>query len=139
MKKIYPLVAATIFAGGMATAALAAGPETGAAAGSTTHGSSATSGATAKEGSGAMSSAMHKDLQGEHTMSATISEIDREDGSLTLKTDKDTLELHFPPSTLANFREGEQVMVHLGIAKQEGTQPSTSSGARTGSSAAETR
>jgi len=113
MKNIYPLLAATVFAGGLATAAIAEDPVKG-----------APGSASPPHGTSAMPSPMSKDSQGEHTMSGTISKIDQNGGTLSLRTDKEILDLHFPPSVLANFKEGDQVTVHLGIAKKPAPQTS---------------
>jgi hypothetical protein len=126
MKKVYPLLAAAVFAGGITTAAFAESPETG-ATGSSSHqtgeGSSmpgsSTPGSSMSEGSSMPGSSMSGKFQGEHTMNGTISKIDRTKGTLTLQPDTETLDLHFPPEAIKDFSEGDEVSVHLGISKKD--------------------
>lgn len=108
MKKFTALLSAALFAGGVATAAIAAD----------------TAGHAASE-SGTKSSASmhHKNFKGEHSMTGTITKIDHEEGTLTLKTPKEELLLHFPPPAIKHFKEGDQATVELGITKA-GTQAS---------------
>lgn len=106
MKKATALLSAALFAGGISTAAIAA----------------ETAGHTATEsGSKSSASMSSKNFKGEHTMTGTITKIDHEEGTLTLKTPKEELLLHFPPPAIKGFNEGDQVTVELGITKA-GTQ-----------------
>jgi hypothetical protein len=131
MKKVYPLLAAAVFAGGITTAAFAESPETGATGssshqtgegssmpGSSTPGSSMSEGSS-MPGSSMPGSSMSGKFQGEHTMNGTISKIDRTKGTLSLQSDTETLDLHFPPEAIKDFSEGDEVSVHLGISKKD--------------------
>ena len=112
MKKITALLSAALFAGGLATTAIAADP----------------AGHTATEGGAASSASMHhKDFKGEHSMTGTITKIDHDKGTLSLKTSEEELALHFPPTAIKNFNKGDQVTVELGITKA-GAQTSTHTG-----------
>jgi len=110
MKKIYPFLATALFVGGMSTAAIAddtvkeSSGGTAGVSGSAHHHS----------GTGAGS------WMGQHTMSGTIDDIDTEKGSLSLKTDDKKLDLHFPPSAIQDFKEGDKVSVSLAIAAAPG-------------------
>lgn len=59
------------------------------------------------------------DLMGIHTMSGTIEDIDKESGVVDLKTAVGDLKLHFPPQSLANVKEGDQIEVQLGFNPQK--------------------
>ena len=104
MKKIYPLLAAAVFAGGITTPVLAQ---------DASHHKKATRSAY-EHGS----NIPEKDFKGEHVMSGTISKIDHSTGKLDLKTEEGTLVLHFPPDAMKNLKEGDQAAVSLEIAKQ---------------------
>jgi hypothetical protein len=53
--------------------------------------------------------------EAQHTMTGTVTSIDRKTGRLSLKTDEGKLMLHFPPSKVQNITDGERVTVELGI------------------------
>lgn len=59
------------------------------------------------------------DLMGVHTMSGTIEDIDKESGVVDLKTAVGDLKVHFPPQSLANVKEGDQIEVQLGFNPQK--------------------
>ena len=106
MQTVSALLTAALFAGGLTTAALAEERPQPGAGGGTSPSAAGTAG---------------KDFEGEHTMSGTISKLDRDKGTLTLKAaNNEELELHFPPAALQNYKEGDQVAVHLGITKAGG-------------------
>ncbi len=120
MRKIAALLTTALFAGGLTTAALAEETHQHGAGGSTPTSAAGMAG---------------KNFEGEHTMSGTISKIERDKGTLTLKAaNNEELELHFPPTVLQNYKEGDQVTVHLGIAKA-GAATGSTAGAATGSTA----
>lgn len=58
------------------------------------------------------------DLMGTHKMSGTIEDIDKEKGIVDLKTSEGDLKLHFPPQSLADVKEGDQIEVQLGFNPQ---------------------
>jgi hypothetical protein len=111
MKKFYSLLAAAALTGGLTSAAIATGEDSPTGA----------TGTMSQTGS----TTMHSDFQGEHTMEGSITEIDQSEGTLSLKTEEETLELHFPSSALANFKEGDEVKVHLGISKKDASETGT--------------
>jgi hypothetical protein len=60
-------------------------------------------------------------LQGEHSLSGTISNIDRNTGQVTVKTEEaGELKLHYPPHSLAGLKEGDPITVHLGFSEGHG-------------------
>lgn len=59
------------------------------------------------------------DLTGTHKMSGTIEDVDKEKGIVDLKTSEGDLKLHFPPQSLANINEGDQIEVQLGFKPQK--------------------
>lgn len=54
-------------------------------------------------------------LHGEHTMSGTVTDVDKKTGIVGLKTAEGNLRLHFPPKSLAHVKEGEELKVQLGF------------------------
>jgi hypothetical protein len=54
-------------------------------------------------------------FEAQHTMTGTVTSIDRKTGMMGLKTDAGTLMLHFPPSKIQNIKDGERVSVELGV------------------------
>ena len=54
---------------------------------------------------------------GEHAMSGTVTDIDPQSGKLSLNTGVGELELHFPPQSLKDVKEGDELTVHLGFSK----------------------
>jgi hypothetical protein len=54
---------------------------------------------------------------GHHSVSGTISKLDHEKGMVSLQTGAGTLELHFPPQSIADLKEGDSITVHLSFSK----------------------
>jgi hypothetical protein len=54
---------------------------------------------------------------GEHAMSGTVTDIDPQTGKLSLNTGVGELELHFPPQSLKDVKEGDELTVYLGFSK----------------------
>jgi hypothetical protein len=52
---------------------------------------------------------------GHHTMVGEVTKIDRNKGHLHLRTAEGDLELHFPPASLQNVREGDRIAVELAM------------------------
>jgi hypothetical protein len=102
MRKVCSLLTAGLLAGGVTTATLAGQHDKGAAGG-------------AHKAPAAMAP---ENMQGGHTMSGTISKIDHSKGTLSLKTEGETLVLYFPPEELKDYKEGDKMTVHLAIAKE---------------------
>src|SRR4029077_19267865 len=81
------------------------------------YGSSGTS-ATHRQETGATSgtSGTHATgFMGEHTMTGRITEIDKDKGRVTVDSEGEELDLHFPKSALQNMNKGDQVTVSLAI------------------------
>ncbi len=69
---------------------------------------------------GGASAAAHKAaakgaMKGQHTMSGTVSNLDRQTGMVSLNTDAGELRLHFPPQALQNVKEGDTITVSLAL------------------------
>lgn len=56
-------------------------------------------------------------LMGEHDMSGKVEKIDHKKGIFQLKTHEGTLRLHFPPATVKDVKNGDELTVHLGFRK----------------------
>jgi hypothetical protein len=54
---------------------------------------------------------------GQHIMSGTITRIDHQKGTLSIRTAEAPLDLHFPPSAIADMKVGDRVSVQLAISK----------------------
>ncbi|HJY84040.1 MAG TPA: hypothetical protein VKK81_23515 [Candidatus Binatia bacterium] len=112
MKKIYTLLAATVFASGMVSPVLAhdEGHHKKATGSAYEHGSATPT----------------QDFKGEHSMKGTISKIDHSKGTVDLKTqDGMVLTLHFPADAIKDLKEGDQAVVQMEIAKQPAPRPAT--------------
>lgn len=55
------------------------------------------------------------DFTGRHTMEGEVTRIDQTKGSMSLRTAEGTMDLHFPPSALANIKKGDRVSVELAL------------------------
>jgi hypothetical protein len=60
------------------------------------------------------------DFSGRHTMEGEVTKVDQNKGKLSLKTAEGTLDLHFPPSALANVKKGDHVTVELAMKPSAG-------------------
>lgn len=58
------------------------------------------------------------DFTARHTMEGEVTKIDQKKGMVSVKTPEGTLDLHFPPTALANIKKGDRVAVELAL-KQE--------------------
>jgi hypothetical protein len=67
--------------------------------------------------------------QGQHAMTGRITDIDKEDGKVTIDAQGEKMTLHFPPSALQTFKEGDQVSVQLAIKRAAGTSGTSDMGA----------
>jgi hypothetical protein len=103
MKTVVSLLTAAFLAGGLTTAALAADP------------SSTATGSTTTTMSGGL---VTKEFKADQTTRGTISGMDPQKGSLTLKTDDgQNLMLNFPPEVLKNYKEGDHVVLSMALSK----------------------
>ena len=64
-------------------------------------------------------------MEGQHTMSGTVTTIDHQSGAVGLNTDAGELKLHFPPTSLQNVKEGDTITVSLAF-HEGGTSASSS-------------
>jgi hypothetical protein len=75
-----------------------------------TTGSQGAAGAAQERATGAMAG-----MRGMHEMTGTVTQIDKDEGSLSLESQGKEMELHFPPTALQNIDKGDQVTVQLAI------------------------
>jgi hypothetical protein len=64
------------------------------------------------------------EFKGRHTMEGEVTRVDPTKGTMSLKTAEGTMDLHFPPSALANVKKGDRVAVELAL--KPATGPSAS-------------
>jgi hypothetical protein len=55
------------------------------------------------------------DFTGRHTMEGEVTRIDSTKGIVSVKTAEGTMDLHFPPSALANIKKGDRIAVELAL------------------------
>lgn len=67
----------------------------------------------------------HEAKKGKHKMSGTVTQIDKEKGTLTLDTEPTDLELHFPAESIKDLQEGDKITVYLGYEKADGAEGQT--------------
>jgi hypothetical protein len=60
---------------------------------------------------------MHANVQGMHTMPATVSAVDTKTGVVDVTAGGMALKVHFPPASVANLKAGDQITLHLGFSK----------------------
>ncbi len=65
---------------------------------------------------------------GQHTMTGTVKNIDKNAGTVSIEAEGKQLDLHFPQTALQDLSKGDRVSVQLAIRKSE----SATSGARPG-------
>ncbi|WP_458789026.1 hypothetical protein [Dyella jiangningensis] len=56
-------------------------------------------------------------MQGMHTMPATVSAVDAKTGVVDVTAAGMPLKVHFPPSSVASLKAGDQITLHLGFSK----------------------
>ena len=61
--------------------------------------------------------ALAMDMMGEHDMSGKVQKVNHKMGTFELKTHEGVLRLHFPPDTLKEVKNGDNLTVHLGFKK----------------------
>jgi hypothetical protein len=57
---------------------------------------------------------------GRHTMEGEVTKVDSSKGTMSVKTAEGTMDLHFPPSALANIKKGDRVAVELALKPANG-------------------
>jgi osmotically-inducible protein OsmY len=55
------------------------------------------------------------DFRGFHAMTGEVTKVDQQKGTVTLKTDTETFDLHVPPAFLQNVKQGSHIAVELGL------------------------
>jgi hypothetical protein len=55
------------------------------------------------------------DFKGRHTMSGEVTKVDHQKGTLSLKTHEGTLDLHFPPASIKDVKQGDQISVQMAV------------------------
>jgi hypothetical protein len=84
--------------------------------GTPTTGTSASGSVTSPSASGSAGHAtMSGDFTGRHTMEGEVVRIDQRKGHVTLKTAEGNMQLHFPPSALAQVKKGDRMAVELAM------------------------
>lgn len=56
-------------------------------------------------------------VQGMHTMPATITTIDSKTGIVDVNAGGMALKVHFPPTAVANLKAGDHITLHMGFSK----------------------
>ncbi len=102
MKKFLFFTAAALFSANLVTSAVAA--------------DSGMKAAEKPKGEMGMSGKM----MGEHKMAGTVEKIDHKTGRVTVKTGEGPLNLHFPPPSLKDLKEGDAITVQMGFTKGGG-------------------
>ena len=72
------------------------------------------------------------DFRGFHAMTGEVTTIDQQKGTVTLKTDTGTFDLHFPPAFLQNVKQGSTITVELGLRDADGVAASPRTGGSAG-------
>jgi hypothetical protein len=65
---------------------------------------------------------------GEHTMTGKITSIDKDKGRVSVDTEGESLDLHFPKTALHNLNKGDEVTVSLAIKPAAGSGKGATSG-----------
>lgn len=60
-------------------------------------------------------------MKGQHRMTGTVRNLNRNEGTLALLTDEGELRLHFPPQALKDVKEGDRITVQLGFTEASGS------------------
>ncbi|WP_201316307.1 hypothetical protein [Dyella sp. EPa41] len=61
--------------------------------------------------------AKHANMQGMHTMPATVSAVDTKTGVVDVTAGGMPLKVHFPPASVASLKTGDQITLHLAFSK----------------------
>ncbi|MFC4764873.1 hypothetical protein [Dyella koreensis] len=60
---------------------------------------------------------MHANVQGMHTMPATVMATDPKSGTVDVTAGGMALKVHFPPAAMAGLKVGDQITLHMGFSK----------------------
>ena len=91
------------------------------------YGSGVEHGATSGTSAGASSSG----FIGQHMMTGTVKDIDKDEGTVKLDAEGHELELHFPQSALRNVSKGDRVTVQMALKKASSGSGTSGAGAGT--------
>ncbi len=53
-----------------------------------------------------------------HTMPATVNSVDLKTGIVDVTTGSMSLKVHFPPTSVADLKSGDQITLHMGFSKK---------------------
>ncbi|HKT27379.1 hypothetical protein [Dyella sp.] len=56
-------------------------------------------------------------MMGMHAMPATVSSVDTKTGIVEVEASGMNLKVHFPPSSVADLKEGDKITLHMGFSK----------------------
>jgi hypothetical protein len=56
-----------------------------------------------------------KGYVGEHEMTGTVTDVDKDEGRVSIDSEGHKLDLHFPPSALQSLQKGDRVSIRLAI------------------------
>ncbi|QBB72653.1 hypothetical protein ELE36_10380 [Pseudolysobacter antarcticus] len=59
----------------------------------------------------------HGTMPGMHEMAVTVTAIDHKTGIVNVSAGDMKLTVHFPPTSLAEVKEGDKITLHLGFTK----------------------
>lgn len=54
---------------------------------------------------------------GEHHMDGTVTKVNHHTGFMTVKTAEGAMRLHYPPKSIKNIKDGNQIRVYLGFSE----------------------
>lgn len=69
------------------------------------------------QGAEATPAAAAGSYKGEHEMTGKVSKIDHKTGMLSVSTALGKMDLHFPPPSVADLKQGDEITVKLGYKK----------------------
>ncbi|MDE2307529.1 MAG: hypothetical protein KGJ97_04455 [Xanthomonadaceae bacterium] len=61
---------------------------------------------------------MHaKNMRGMHMMPATVTEVNKKTGMVSVNAEGMALKVHFPPASVADLKQGDKITLHLAYSK----------------------
>ncbi|HVC17080.1 MAG TPA: hypothetical protein VNE18_07240 [Rhodanobacter sp.] len=58
-----------------------------------------------------------RNVLGRHLMPATVTEVNKETGMVSVNAEGMELKVHFPPASVADLKEGDKITLHLAYSK----------------------
>ncbi|MDE2155162.1 MAG: hypothetical protein KGJ32_04600 [Xanthomonadaceae bacterium] len=58
-----------------------------------------------------------RNVRGMHMMPATVTEVNKETGMVSVNAEGMALKVHFPPASVADLKEGDKITLHLAYSK----------------------